>query len=157
TEIGKDQFAGRNARAKADLVSPVHPTPGNANMTTPKKRLTRRGAIARLAGLSGLAVATQAGALPGGATPSAQAQQPQRPSDAAPPTQAGAGPGLELFDPAMLQIMDRHALPGAPLAIAKNGKLVLARGYGWANAAPGDPAHPDTLFGLASLSKTITA
>ena len=57
----------------------------------------------------------------------------------------------------MLKIMDRHGIPGAALAIAKNGKLLLAKGYGWANLATGEPATPGTLFGLASLSKSITA
>jgi N-acyl-D-amino-acid deacylase len=57
----------------------------------------------------------------------------------------------------MLRIMDRHGVPGAALAIAQDGRLVLAKGYGWANIATGEPIKPDTLFGLASLSKSITA
>jgi N-acyl-D-amino-acid deacylase len=48
-------------------------------------------------------------------------------------------------------------VPGAALAITKNGKLVYARGYGWANLATREHVQPDTLFGIASLSKTITA
>ena len=68
-----------------------------------------------------------------------------------------AGPGLKAFDEAMLKIMDRHGIPGASLAIAKEGKLVLAKGYGWANIASGKAIQPDTLFGLASLSKPLTA
>jgi CubicO group peptidase (beta-lactamase class C family) len=113
-------------------------------MTAPRKRLTRRAALAGMAGLGGLAA---------GET---RAQQPFRAPEAAIPISGKAGPGLEAFDEAMLKIMDRHGVPGAALAIAKNGKLVLAKGYGWANAATGDPVQPDTLFGLASLSKTFT-
>ena len=64
---------------------------------------------------------------------------------------------MEPFDPAMLTIMDRHGIPGAALAIVKDGKLLLAKGYGWANVTSGEPVLPDTLFGLASLSKTFTA
>ena len=57
----------------------------------------------------------------------------------------------------MLSIMDRHGIPGAAFAIAKEGKLVYAKGFGWANVSTGAPIRPDTTFGLASLSKTLTA
>jgi N-acyl-D-amino-acid deacylase len=53
--------------------------------------------------------------------------------------------------------MGRHGIPGAALAVAKNGKLVFVRGYGWANLATGELVQPDTLFGVASLSKSFTA
>jgi CubicO group peptidase (beta-lactamase class C family) len=53
--------------------------------------------------------------------------------------------------------MDRHGIPGAALAIAKQGKLMLARGYGWADVTTGAVVQPDTAFGLASLSKLMTA
>jgi CubicO group peptidase (beta-lactamase class C family) len=57
----------------------------------------------------------------------------------------------------MLKIMDRHGVPGAALAIAREGKLVLAKGYGWANVSAGTAVQPETLFGLASVSKPFTA
>lgn len=116
-------------------------------MSTPRKTVTRRAALARLAGIGGLAVAA----------PTAPAQQRVRPAEAKVPITGKAGPGLDAFDKAVLAMMDRHGLPGAALAVAKNGKLVLAKGYGWANAATGEPIEPDTLFGLASISKPITA
>jgi N-acyl-D-amino-acid deacylase len=64
---------------------------------------------------------------------------------------------LAPFDNAMRSVIDRHGLAGAALAIAKDGRLVFAKGYGWANVARSEEVQPDTLFGLASLSKTITA
>jgi N-acyl-D-amino-acid deacylase len=120
-------------------------------MTAPRKKMTRRDA---LAGLGGLAAVAQIGDLPG----VAQAQQKPPPtfSDAI-PIKGKAGPGLEVFDNAMLEIMDRHGIPGAALAIARNGKLILAKGYGWSNVATGEAATPETKFGLCSISKTITA
>jgi N-acyl-D-amino-acid deacylase len=127
-------------------------------MLLPNKGYTRREMIAQLAGITGLAAA-EAGALPAFDTP-AMAQAPPagvRPPDAAIPITGKAGPGLELFDRAMLAIMDRHGVPGAALALARNGKLVLAKGYGWANAATGEPVEPSTLFGLASVTKPFTA
>ncbi len=68
-----------------------------------------------------------------------------------------AGPGLEPYDAAMLKIMDRHGIPGAALAIAFRGRLMLAKSYGWANVTAGAAVQPDYRFGLASLSKPITA
>jgi N-acyl-D-amino-acid deacylase len=68
-----------------------------------------------------------------------------------------AGPGLEKLDQAVLAIMHRHGIPGASLSIAKEGRLVFARGYGWANLAAGEKVQPTTLFGLASVSKPLTA
>lgn len=46
------------------------------------------------------------------------------------PVSAKAGLGLKPFDTAMLKIMDRHGIPGAALAVAAKGKLVLAKGFG---------------------------
>ncbi|OAI39643.1 hypothetical protein AYO40_05625 [Planctomycetaceae bacterium SCGC AG-212-D15] len=119
-------------------------------MTT-RAKPTRRAALAALAGLGGLAASGEI--RPGGA---------QTPADASPyqtklPVRGKAGPGLEPFDSAMKAIMDRHGVPGAALAIAKGGKLLCARAYGWSNVAKGTASEPDTLFGLASLSKPITA
>jgi N-acyl-D-amino-acid deacylase len=116
-------------------------------MTTRRRGLTRRAALAGLAGIGGLAATTDA---------SAQDQPPPAPFQKV-PVKGKAGPGLEPIDLAMLDIMDRHGIPGAAFAIARDGKLLLAKGYGWANVATGAPAAPETLFGLASLSKPLTA
>jgi N-acyl-D-amino-acid deacylase len=73
------------------------------------------------------------------------------------PVQGKAGPGLEPLDGAVLGVMDRHGIPGAALAIAKDGRLVYAKGFGWADLEDAVAAGPLTLFGLASLSKPLTA
>jgi N-acyl-D-amino-acid deacylase len=65
--------------------------------------------------------------------------------------------GLEHFDDAMLRILEKYGIPGGALAIAKDGKLVFARGYGWGKLDTGEPVRPEALFGVASLSKSITA
>jgi N-acyl-D-amino-acid deacylase len=116
-------------------------------MTSRRTRLTRRTALAGLAGIGGLATLEA----------TAPAQQPQPPVEGAVPVRGKAGRGLEPFDDAMLKIMDRHGIPGAALAVAKGGKLLLAKGYGWADVRGGVPVEPVTQFGLASLSKPITA
>ncbi len=113
-----------------------------------RKKITRRAA------LSGIGLAMAAGALPEKA---AAAQPAGRDPFAAIPITGQAGPGLDAFDSAMRTIIDRHGLSGASLAIAKDGRLVFAKGYGWSNVATAETVQPDTLFGLASLSKTFTA
>jgi CubicO group peptidase (beta-lactamase class C family) len=52
---------------------------------------------------------------------------------------------------------EKHGIPGGALAIVKDGKLVLARGYGWGNLVTGAPVTPDAIFGIASLSKSLPA
>src|SRR5262245_6303021 len=116
-------------------------------MSKPKK-LTRRAAVA------GLGLTLAAAVTPRG---NAAAAQPQRDPFADIPVTGQAGPGLDSFDNALRTIIDRHGLAGAALAITKDGRLVFAKGYGWADVARSEIARPDTLFGLASLSKTITA
>ncbi len=73
------------------------------------------------------------------------------------PITGKAGPGLEAFDKAVLSLMKRHGIPGASLAIAKDGKLVYAKGFGWADLRAGFAVDPETMFALGSLSKPITA
>lgn len=65
--------------------------------------------------------------------------------------------GMESFDQAMISLMRRWEVPGAALAVAKDGRLVLARGYGLADVERREPVQPDSLFRIASVSKPITA
>ncbi len=123
-------------------------------MTSRRNAISRRAA---LAGIGGLAVGTQASRVADARAAAHQHQPAARQPEQRIPINGKAGAGLEPFDTAMLRIMDRHGIPGAALAIAKGGKLVLAKGFGWANVSTGAPIQPDTLFGLASLSKPITA
>jgi len=79
----------------------------------------------------------------------------QTPSDF--PITGKAGRKLEELDELVKSIMDRHGIPGGALAIAKDGKLVYAKGFGWADLAAAIKVDPQTIFSLASLSKPITA
>src|SRR5262245_31473960 len=109
---------------------------------TQRKKFTRRAALAGM----GMALGAHAGHRWGGTAAAAQAQPPGRDPLATIPVNGRAGPGLEPLDAAMRAIIDRHGLPGAALAIAKEGRLVFAKGYGWANLAAGQAIQPDTLF-----------
>jgi N-acyl-D-amino-acid deacylase len=74
-----------------------------------------------------------------------------------PPVTGQAGPGLGRFDEVMLETLRKHDVPGASLCLAKDGRLVFARGYGWADVKAREPVRPETLFGIGSVSKSITA
>ncbi len=63
---------------------------------------------------------------------------------------------LSEFDQAMKTYMQRSNVPNGTLALAVNGKLVLARGYSWTPAVVPSVA-PDAGFRLASVSKPLTA
>ena len=54
-------------------------------------------------------------------------------------------------------LMARWELPGGQVALAKDGRLVLNRGYGLADVDAGEPVQPTSLFRIASVSKPITA
>jgi N-acyl-D-amino-acid deacylase len=64
---------------------------------------------------------------------------------------------LDSFDRMMRAFMERHHVPGASLAVTDQGRVVLARGYGYADVATGEQVTADSLFRIASLSKPITA
>jgi CubicO group peptidase (beta-lactamase class C family) len=69
-------------------------------------------------------------------------------------TMAGVPPGI---DATVARIMKTFGVPGLALAIVKDGRVTLAKGYGVKKL--GDPAPVDarTLFGIASNTKVFTA
>jgi N-acyl-D-amino-acid deacylase len=61
------------------------------------------------------------------------------------------------FDEMMRCFLQEHPIPGAALAVAKDGRLIYARGFGFADVGRKQPVEPDALFRIASVSKPITA
>ena len=66
-------------------------------------------------------------------------------------------PGLESFDRLMASFLAKHKAPGAALAVTRAGKVVYARGFGYADRKTREPVQPTSLFRIASVSKPITA
>lgn len=52
--------------------------------------------------------------------------------------------------------MNKYNVPGASMAITKDGNLVYARGFGKADQSTGELVDPSSLFRIASVSKPIT-
>lgn len=53
--------------------------------------------------------------------------------------------------------MKRANVPGVGIAVVKNGKIVLERGYGMADVEHSVPVTPKTMFQSGSVGKTFTA
>src|SRR4249919_2275895 len=47
--------------------------------------------------------------------------------------------------------------PGCALAVAREGKLLYAKGYGFANLEQNLPISPDSVFDIGSTSKQFAA
>ena len=78
----------------------------------------------------------------------------ERGSDAAP---TKAAPRIDKLDKAVKALLKKYDIPGATLAVMKDGKLVYAEGYCFSDKAAKEKAKPETLFRIASVSKTLTA
>jgi D-alanyl-D-alanine carboxypeptidase len=53
--------------------------------------------------------------------------------------------------------MERRHIPGLSLAVLKDGKVVKMRGYGLASVEFGAPATENSVYQIASITKTFTA
>ena len=63
---------------------------------------------------------------------------------------------LRDLDAIMEEAMRQYAVPGAAIAVAYQGRLVYAKGYGVANIGSGEPVTPSTLFNLGSCTKAVS-
>jgi len=53
--------------------------------------------------------------------------------------------------------MQAQQIPGLALAVIKDGKMIIARGYGFANVEHQVPVKPETIFQSGSTGKQFTA
>ena len=63
---------------------------------------------------------------------------------------------LSGFDDFMASAMQEFKVPGAAVAIVKDGKIILAKGYGYRDVAHKQPVTGKTLFPIASITKSFT-
>ncbi len=75
----------------------------------------------------------------------------------APAVGLGSASANSSYDSTIIALMKKYGVPGGAVAVMNNGKLVLARGYGFADQGNAQLAQPDSLFRIASLSKQITS
>ena len=77
--------------------------------------------------------------------------QAQRPRPAAAPTLPRD------FDAYVARVMSTFEVPGIAIAIVKDGRVLLAKGYGVRKLGDPTPIDDRTLFGIASNTKAFTA
>ena len=78
----------------------------------------------------------------------------------APINRPGTGPivpELASLESAMTNFLIAHNFEAGTLALMHDSKLVFRQGYGWRDTNFTKVIHPDNLFRLASVSKTLTA
>jgi CubicO group peptidase (beta-lactamase class C family) len=73
------------------------------------------------------------------------------------PQSAGfSADGLSDIDSFFAEEIAANRVPGAVIAIARDGKLVHYRAYGYLDKAKGVPMPLDAIFGYASMTKIMT-
>jgi CubicO group peptidase (beta-lactamase class C family) len=70
-------------------------------------------------------------------------------------TAAGRDPTSEL-DAFITKMLKEYAVPGAAVAVVRDGKVALLRGYGVRNVTKPGAVDENTIFQLASVTKTLT-
>ena len=53
--------------------------------------------------------------------------------------------------------MEKRQTPGVAVAVVKDGRVVMAKGYGLANVELQVPVKTETVFQIASVTKQFTA
>lgn len=71
--------------------------------------------------------------------------------------ETGGDPSAPIDSVWVAELLHRHRVPGASVAVVDGGEIVWAAGYGLADAASGVAADTGTLFQAASISKPVTA
>jgi len=73
------------------------------------------------------------------------------------PITGAANPAARPYDELMLRLLKQYGIQGGAVAVSHNGKLVLTRGYGYAEVSTKQAVQPGALFRIASVSKPFTA
>jgi CubicO group peptidase (beta-lactamase class C family) len=72
-------------------------------------------------------------------------------------SQGVSAEGIKRIDAFFADEIANNRMPGAVLAVAKNGKLVIYKSYGYLNKATNTPMPLDAIFNLASMTKVMAA
>ncbi|HXH07215.1 MAG TPA: serine hydrolase domain-containing protein [Vicinamibacterales bacterium] len=77
---------------------------------------------------------------------------------AAPPAALGFSPErLARIDAVMQDYVDRGRIAGVVTLVARGGRTVHLKAYGWRDRERRDPMRPDTIFRIASMTKAVTS
>lgn len=90
----------------------------------------------------------------------AHSQKPDKPEEKKPaptPVSGKADKRFAPIDALMLEMIEKGNVPGGALAVARDGKLLYSRGFGYADREAKAAVKPESLFRVSSISKPITA
>ncbi|MDX1982537.1 MAG: serine hydrolase [Bryobacteraceae bacterium] len=73
------------------------------------------------------------------------------------PDPAGTLRSLAGFDAAAEKALDQFKVPGAAVGIIQDGKVILAKGYGYRDLVTKKPVTSKTVFATGSVTKSFTA
>jgi CubicO group peptidase (beta-lactamase class C family) len=73
------------------------------------------------------------------------------------PTSGQDVPGVQAYDQQVSAVLKKWNIPGAAIAVSKNGKLILARGYGYADFEAKQLMQPDSMMRIGSNTKVLTS
>ena len=118
------------------------------------RRVSARSVVGTPAAITLLAVLLSCSGEP--TTPPAIPAEPA-PAQAEIPVTGVAVPGMESYEKAVADFMRKYSIPGGAVAVVRDGKLIYARGFGYADVEKGTLVQPDALFRIASVSKPITS
>jgi hypothetical protein len=62
-----------------------------------------------------------------------------------------------MLDEVMLKFLDKTGSTAAALAVGRRGEILYSRGYGWSDQEKRVAMQPNTMIGIASCDKPITA
>ena len=66
-------------------------------------------------------------------------------------------PSLRPLDAFIGKAVRKHRMPGLAFLLTQKGRRLVAKGYGYRDAAQRLPVTPRTIFGIASVTKSFTA
>ena len=72
------------------------------------------------------------------------------------PSQSASSAGLAGLDDSIAAAMKQFKVPGVSIAIIKDNRIVLARGYGYRDIAKQLPVTSKTLFAIGSVTKSFS-
>ncbi len=62
-----------------------------------------------------------------------------------------------VFENYLANVMAENKIPGVSVTVVKDNEVVYAKGFGYRNIEKSLPVTPDTIFGIASVTKSFTA
>ena len=68
-----------------------------------------------------------------------------------------SSPSTESIDSILNIFLKQKKIKGASVAVTKDGRLIYAKGFGWADERKEVYVEPRHVFRIASVSKLITA